>query len=158
MGAFGLWVAFEIIPELLHDSRTFREHEEGKDEDENEGGEETSDGADASSEVCAEVSGDASRNVLNIVYDFALEVFDADGFTKIVEPREAIGNGFDGFRKIFGEIDSFVHDGWDNDREECGQTTNNDEVSNCDWKFKWVNGEGNEKRSADDKEASGGFE
>ena len=135
MGAFGLWIALEIIPELLDNSWTFREHEEGKDEDENEGGEEAADGADAGSEVCAEVFGDTCRNVLNIINNFALQVFDANGFAKIVEPREAIGNGFDGFRKIFGEINSFVNDGWDDNREECGQTTNNDEVSNCDWKF-----------------------
>ena len=66
---------------------------------------------------------------------------------------------------------SFVYDSRNNDHDEGDNTADNDSVGNGDWKFdafarddfrkfanEWINGEGNEKRGADDKETCGGFE
>ncbi len=97
VGVLGLRVAFEVIPELLDNSRTFCEHKEGENEDEDKCRDEAGEGADARGEVGAEILHDRRGNVLDVVYDVGLEMLDADGFAKIVEPSEAIRNGFDGF-------------------------------------------------------------
>ena len=171
MGAFGLRIALEVAPELLDDGGTFREHEEGEDKDENEGSEEAADGADASGKVGAQIFRDAGRDVLNIVNDFTLEVFDTDRFAEIIEPGETVGNSLHGLWEILCKVDGLVDDGRNNDSKECGQTADNDEIGNGDWKFdafagdnfckfanKWIDGEGNEKRGADNEKAGGGFE
>ncbi len=171
MGVFGLWVAFEIAPELLDNGRTFCEHKEGKNEDENKGGDEAGERADTRREVGAKVLYDRRGNALNVVYDVSLEMLDADGFAKIVEPAEAIRNGFDGFWQVFGKIDAFVYDGRNDDGKEGGETTNDNKIGDCDWQFdafarndfcelthERVDGEGNEERGADNEKAGRSFE